>query len=187
LNKKGGKKMKARIQLMFFVAVFCLAAAGAAFAEGGETLWVTSGSADLKAERSISSDTIAELERGAVLSVQAYESRWYQVTTENGRTGWVYRGKVSETKPEIADSEKKEEGGDLGGLLSGLGDSSVETEAADSSRSIRGLSPEAEAYAEKTGTPKQSREALEQVLSMSISARELASFLENGHVGEYAE
>jgi len=179
--------MKTRIQLMFFLAVFCLAAAGLAFAEGEETLWVTSGSADIKAERSISSDTIAELQRGTELSVQAYESRWYQVTTENGRTGWVYRGKVSETKPEIADSEKEDEGGGIGGLLGGLGGSSVETETADSARSIRGLSPEAEAYAEKAGTPKQSREALDQVLSMSISARELESFLENGHVGEYAE
>lgn len=179
--------MKTRIQLILYLVVLCLAAAGGAAAAAEDTLWVSSESADLKAERSISSDTIATLHRGTELSVKAYESRWFQVTTDNGRTGWVYRGKVSDTKPEVPESEEKDGGGGIGGLLGGLGGSSVETEAADSARSIRGLSPEAEAYAEKTGTPKQNREALDHVLSMSISESELESFLEKGHVGEYAE
>lgn len=178
-------KMKNPFQLILYAAVFLFTAASIALA--GQILWVTSESADLKAERSISSETIAELDRGAELAVKALESRWYQVTTEDGKTGWVYRGKVSETEPEAADQAKKEEGGGIGGLLGGLGGSSVETETADSARSIRGLSPEAEAYAEKTGTPKQSREALDRVLSTSISENEIESFLKSGKIGEYAE
>ncbi len=170
---------------MLYAAVLCLAMVSIAAA--GQTLWVTSESADLKAERSISSNTVTELDRGAELSVLSYESRWYQVKTKNGKTGWVYRGKVSETQPEVSGSEEKDEGGGIGGLLGGLGGSSVETDAADSARSIRGLSPEARAYAEKTGTPKQSREALDNVLSLSISENEIESFLKNGHIGEYAE
>jgi hypothetical protein len=177
--------MKTRIQLILCALGLCLTAAFSAAAQ--DTLWVSSESADLKAERSISSETIVELKRGARLSVKAYESRWYQVTTEAGQTGWVYRGKVSDTQPDISEGEKQEDDGGIGGLLGGLGGSSVETEAADSARSIRGLSPEAEAYAEKTGTPKQSREALDQVLSMSISESAIESFLKTGDVGEYAE
>ena len=177
--------MKTGIKAIFYLILLCLALASSAAAQ--DTLWVTSESADLKAERSISSDTLVALQRGAELSVQTYESRWYQVTTKDGQTGWVYRGKVSDMQPDVSESEKKEDGSGIGGLLGGLGGSSVETEAADSARSIRGLSPEAEAYAEKTGTPKQSREALDQVLSLSISEGEVKSFLKNGDVGEYAE
>jgi len=177
--------MKIQIQRIIFLAVFFWAVVAIAVAQ--ETLWVTSAEADLKAERSVSSDTVAELQRGTQLSVEAYESRWYRVSTEDGKTGWVYRGRVSETRPEISEGEKKDEGGGIGGLLGGLGGSSVETDAADSARSIRGLSPEAKAYAEKTGTPKQSRDALDQVLSLSISENAIESFLEKGHVGKYAE
>jgi len=177
--------MKIRIKPIFYLILFCLAVVTSAAAQ--ETLWVTSESADLKAERSISSDTITTLQRGTELSVQQYESRWYQVTTKDDQTGWVYRGKVSDIQPDVPEGEKKDEGGGLGGLLGGLGGSSVETDAAESARSIRGLSPEAQAYAQKTGTPKQSREALDQVLSMSILKNEIESFLKKGDVGEYAE
>ena len=177
--------MKKRFQPLLFTTVFIFAAATIALA--AQTLWVTSESADLKAERSIASDTIAVLDRGAELSVQTFESRWYQVKTADGKTGWVYRGKVSETEPDVSDAGKKDGDGGIGGLLGGLGGSSVETNTADSARSIRGLSPEAEAYAKKTGTPKQSQEALDQVLSMSISNNDIETFLKNGKIGEYAE
>jgi len=176
--------MKRSIRLILYTALAALAAAGLCLA--AESLWVTSERADLKAERSISSETIAELERGAELTVEAYESRWYQVSTTDQLTGWVYRGKVSEEKPEMAGTQA-DEGGGLGDLLSGLSGSSVESDAADSARSIRGLSPEAKAYADKTGTPEQSRQALDQVLSISITEDGIQAFLKKGQVGEYAE
>jgi len=176
--------MKRGIQLILYTVLAAIVAASLCFA--AESLWVTSEQADLKAERSISSETIAELERGTELTVEAYESRWYQVRTADEQVGWVYRGKVSEEKPETADSQKGE-GGGLGGLLGGLSGSSVEADAADSARSIRGLSPEAKAYADKTGTPEQSRQALDQVLSRSITEAEITALLKSGNVGEYAE
>ena len=177
--------MKKLFQPLLYITVFLFSAVTITLAN--QTLWVTSENADLKSERSISSDTIAVLDRGSELIVQAFESRWYQVKTTDGKTGWVYRGKVSETKPEASETETKEDSGGIGGLLGGLGGSSVGTDAADSARSIRGLSPEAEAYAKTTGTPKQSQQALDQVLSMSISNRDIETFLKNGKIGEYAE
>jgi hypothetical protein len=152
-----------------------------------ESLWVTSEYADLKAQRSISAETLAELERGAQLTLESYESRWYRVTTTDGLTGWVYRGKVSEAPPEPADSDRNPDEEGIGDLLGGLSGTSVKADAADSARSIRGLSPEAEAYAEKTGTPEQSRKALDRLLSMEISEAEVNAFLRAGTVGEFAE
>lgn len=177
--------MNRRFSLILSMTVFIVLAAAASGAYA-ESLWVTSGHTALKAARSISAATLAELERGTRLTVHDYESRWYRVSTPGGRTGWVYRGKVSDTPPEKT-GQPEGEGGGVGDLLGGLSGSSVEADAADSARSIRGLSPEAEAYAKKTGTPKQSQNALDRVLSLSVTENEVDAFLKSGHVGEYAQ
>ncbi len=168
------------------VYILLILFAAAAFSSAAKSLWVTSAGADLKEKPSISSRTITELARGAELTEQEHESRWYLVETREGLTGWVYRGKVSESPPVSEEGSSEEEGG-VGDLLGGLSGSSVEADAADSARSIRGLSPEAKAYAEKTGTPEQSRKALDQLLSISVPKDSIERFLEKGNVGEYAE
>lgn len=177
--------MNRRYSLILAMAVFIVLAAAASGAYA-ESLWVTSEHTALKAGRSISAATLAELKRGTQLTLLDYESRWYRVSTPGGRTGWVYRGKVSDTPPEQS-GQPKGEGGGIGDLLGGLSGSSVEADAADSARSIRGLSPEAEAYAKKSGTPEQSRKALDRVLSMSVTENEVDAFLKAGQVGEYAQ
>lgn len=170
---------------VFLTFLFITAAAAPLPAFAASTLYVTSDSAELKAESSSSAATVAELKRGAALTFESKEGRWYRVTTKNGETGWIYRGKVSENEPEIEDIEG---GGDgLGGLLGGLSGSDISADAADSSRSIRGLSPEAKEYAESTGTPQQSQNALDYVLSLTIADPEIDQFLKQGKVGEYAE
>ena len=178
--------MNGHVKPLFFAALILFWALSAANAQEPQNLWVSSKNADLKAGPSVSSETISELSRGTALAVESIESRWYQVTTESGQTGWIYRGKVSETQPEITETSE-DQGPGLGDLLGGLTGSSVEAQSADSARSIRGLSPEAKAYADKTGTPHQSRIALDRVLSMSVTESEIESFLEKGRIGEYAE
>jgi len=165
---------------LFFCLFFIISISFAA-----TTLYVTSENAELKSESSNSSDTIIELNRGAELTFVSKKGRWYQVTTENNTTGWVYRGKVSEEEPEIEEAEEDE--GGLGGLLGGLSGSDINADAADSSRSIRGLSPEAKEYAQSTGTPKQSQDALDSVIARKVNDQEIAQFLKQGKIGEYAE
>ena len=149
------------------------------------TLYVTSDGAELKSESSSSSSTVAALKRGSALTLLSEEGRWYNVTTENNQTGWIYRGKVSEEEPEIENIEADE--GGLGGLLGGLSGSDINADAADSSRSIRGLSPEAKEYANATGTPQQSQDALDSVIARKVSDKDIDQFLKAGKVGEYAE
>ncbi len=148
------------------------------------TLYVTSENAELKSESSSSSSTIVELTRGTELTFVAKEGRWYQVTDENNTAGWIYRGKVSEDPPEIEETD--DEGG-LGGLLGSLSGSDINADAADSSRSIRGLSPEAKKYAQTTGTHQQSQDALDSVISRKVKEQEIDQFLKQGKIGEYAE
>lgn len=148
-------------------------------------LYVTSDSAELKNGSYGSSATIVELERGTMVTLIAEEGRWAQVATQESQIGWIYRGKVSEEKPQIEKFGEDEDG--IGGLLGGLSGSDIRADAADSSRSIRGLSPEAKEYAQATGTPRQSQDALTAMIERKIEDREIETFLKNGKIGEYAE
>lgn len=171
-----------RIKLLPAVMVFwCLMVIPALAAD---ELWVTSPNAKLKAKRSASSETIAELPVGSKLNRISYEKRWFKVSTRDDLTGWIYRGKVSKNKPEKSPDE---EDSSLGDLMVGFTGSSIEADAADSSRSIRGLSPEAQAYADQTGTPQTYRDALDEVLEVKTEDGELEKFLKAGKIGEFAE
>ena len=74
-----------------------------------------------------------------------------------------------------------------GGLLGSLSGSDINADAADSSRSIRGLSPEAKEYAKSTGTHQQSQDALDSVILRKVKEQEIDQFLKQGKIGEYAE
>jgi hypothetical protein len=153
--------------------VFLLAGAAAA----QEKVWVVSKDAKLKAADSASSATVADLEMGAELTVETMQGRWYKVATPDRQIGWIYRGKVATTPPEGA-------GGGLFGPLSG--GSSIQLSKADTSRSIRGLSPEAEEYARISDTPEAYRTALDRVLTLKTDPAEIERFLREGRIGEYA-
>jgi hypothetical protein len=165
---------------LFFVIFFLVSITYAA-----TTLYVTSEDAELKSESSSSSSTIVELMRGSELTLVAKEGRWYKVTTLTDQVGWIYRGKVSEEEPEIEETDDDE--GGLGGLLGGLSGSDINADAADSSRSIRGLSPEAKEYAQAEGTPQQTQDALDSVIEQKVDEQEIDQFLKQGKIGEYAE
>ncbi|OPL10555.1 MAG: hypothetical protein AVO38_04915 [delta proteobacterium ML8_D] len=150
-----------------------------------QKVWVTSEDATIQAERSISSKTVAEVRRGTELNVSAFENRWYKVTAPDGKSGWIFRGKVS-TEPLPPDYMGDNGSGGIGGLLGGLTGSSIKADAADSSRSIRGLSPEAQEYAQQTETPAESQAALDMLLSSNVDKTEIDLFLKEGRIGEYA-
>lgn len=172
----------------FYVFLLTLAAAACFLASAGfaaTTLYVTSDGAELKSAGSSAAETIAELKRGTELTLVAQEGRWYQVSTPGNQTGWIYRGRVSEDKPEMEDLDSG--GGGLGGLLGGLTGSDISADAADSSRSIRGLSPEAREYAKSTGTPQETQDALDFVTSLAVTENDIDQFLKQGNVGEYAQ
>jgi uncharacterized protein YgiM (DUF1202 family) len=175
--------MKRIVRYLLFSLLLPLLTASVGFSS--TILYVTSDVAELKSGGNSASATIMELERGTVLSLIGEEGRWVEVATQDSKIGWVYRGKVSEEEPEI--EAFGEEGEGLGDLLGGLSGSDIRADAADSSRSIRGLSPETEQYAKATGKPQQSRDALDALLSKKISDGEIKNFLQKGKVGEYAE
>jgi osmotically-inducible protein OsmY len=146
-----------------------------------EMLWVVSEGAKLKADRSASSETIEELPVGSELTADSSEGSWYKVTTKSNKAGWIYRGKVSSTQPEA----KGDQGG--GGLFGVMPGSSIKASAADTSRSIRGLSPAAKEYATRTKTPEEYQKALDRVLALRVTDQEIEGFLREGKIGEYSK
>lgn len=155
-----------------------LAAAVAASAQ--TTVWVASTGTKLKAETRATSATVADLPLGAELQVRETRDAWYRVASPGGVEGWIYRGKVTDTPPAAAPA-----GGP--GLFGGItGQSTIQAASADTSRSIRGLSPETTEYADGAGTPTENREALDRVLALVVDEDELEAFLREGRIGEYA-
>ena len=176
----------ARIGTIVTASIFAIACMllVAAAPSAAETLWVSSEGAKLKAERGATAASVAELPLGMELIRLGYEKRWYRVKIPDGREGWIYRGKVSETPPAEETAAQEDS---LGSLLGGLTGSSIQADTADTSRSIRGLSPEAKEYARQKGTPETYQQALDEVLALKTDSAEIEDFLEEGRIGEYAE
>jgi hypothetical protein len=143
------------------------------------TLWVVSDGARLHAEKTAASPTVASLPLNAALTRIATDGKWHQVETEDGKTGWVYRGKVSDAKPGA-------DGDALDDLLGDLGESDILLAAADTSRSIRGRT-RLDASDERSDIPEPLRRALDRVLSFYVSDAETDAFLKEGRIGEYAD
>ena len=163
------------------VGTLLLLALGATAVLGAEKRWVVSDGTALKAEQSVSADSVAELAVGAELTLVEAAGRWLKVQTADGKEGWVYAGRVSDTAPvaEVA-------GGD--GLFGGsMQKSQINTAKADSARSIRGLSPEVAQYAKQRGTPESLKKELDKILLRKVTDKEVKAFLKEGKIGEYAQ
>ena len=146
-------------------------------------LYVASEGAKLKADKTASSDTVAELPVGTPLDVLGQEDSWYKVST-GGKSGFIYRGKVAATPPEAS-----KQGGD--NLFAGAGSSSIMGSGADSARSMRGLNESEQDAAKTAGRPARPlsdyKNALDKVLAEKVDKKELENFLKAGHIGEYAK
>ena len=145
-----------------------------------QKMWVTSEGAKLKADRTALSETLAVLPIGTEVAVLALEGRWYRIRSTSGQEGWIYRGRVYRIPP-----PKKAED-ETGNLFVAMPGSRIKVDEADTSRSMRGLSKETEAYAKNRRTLAVYKEALDRVLGLSITPRELEAFLREGQIGEYA-
>lgn len=166
-------------KILLFAVYVAMAGLFLSPAYGAESLWVASEGAKLKADPSASSGTVSELPVGTELMVLKSENRWHRVRIASGKEGWIYRGKVSDAPPQ-------KEAQDTANLLSGMQASSISADEAHTSRSIRGLSKETEQYAKQRGTPESYKKALDEVLAMSVTSKDLEVFLRNGKIGEYA-
>lgn len=143
-------------------------------------VWVASEGTELRSEPKGASAVVDNLKLDARLSVLDRSGRWYRVKTDAGKTGWVYRGRISAQKP------AREEAKGAPGLFGSL-DSDIAANRASTDRAMRGLSPEAEAYAKATKTPDEYQKALDSVMALKVTREEVIEFLRKGKIGEFAQ
>jgi uncharacterized protein YgiM (DUF1202 family) len=152
----------------------------ASLAWASEKRWVNSEGTALKVESKVTSATVVTLGIGSEVTVLETAGRWQKVRATSGATGWVYAGRLADAKPAA------EVAGQDGLLFGSMQESNIQTAKADSARSIRGLSPETEQYANERGTPEEYRKSLDQILAYRVAKEELTAFLREGRIGEYA-
>ncbi len=154
----------------------------AAFAAGpvsAETMYAQKGQVKVTEDKSPLSKAVATLEAGDPVEVLEKSDRHYKVRAPNGKSGWVFKFKLSDEKP----------GGGKGGsgALSLLtGESTIAAREARSGGSIRGLKEVSEAYAKNKKIDPAHKLAVDRMDQLVITRDEMIQFQKEGSVGEFA-
>ena len=129
------------------------------------------------AEKTPTSAVVATLALGDAVTVLAEDGRLANVKTATGKTGWVFKFRLTETKPSS--------GGGLG--LSGLtGKKTIAAREARAGGSIRGLKESTEQYAKDKQIKQEHRDAVDRMETFSIAPDELMQFKKAGNLGEFS-
>lgn len=144
-----------------------------------ETWYVKKSSTKLQAEASARSKVLGKLQKGTPVKVEKKSRKFFQVST-GGKTGWIFRFKLSKKAP-----AQKQGDGDMLGALGGNQKMAARESASGSS--IRGLSPVSEEHARKKGATPESIQAVKDMENFKVRSEELDRFLQTGKLGEYSQ
>jgi uncharacterized protein YgiM (DUF1202 family) len=141
------------------------------------TLYAKQDDVKVTAEKSPTSAVVATLALGDAVTVLAEDGRLTKVKVANGKTGWVFKFRLTEEKPSS--------GGGLG--LSGLtGKKTIAAREARAGGSIRGLKESTETYAKSKQIKQEHRDAVDRMEAFSIAPDELMQFKKAGNLGEFS-
>jgi len=129
-------------------------------------------------EKSPTSKVVALLRLGDQVEVVKKSGRQYQVKLRSGKSGWVFKFKLTDKQP-----EKKTGKSGLSGLA---GDNVVVAQEARAGGSIRGLKETTEQYADKKQISQADRRSVEKMEQRTVTDDELDQFKKDGGIGEYA-
>ena len=144
-----------------------------------ETWYVKKSSTKLQAEASARSKILSRLKQGTRVEVKKKSGKFFQVSTV-GKTGWIFRFKLSKKAPAERQGER-----DVLGALGGNQRMAARESASGSS--IRGLSPISEQHARKKGATSESIQAVKDMEDFKVRPEELDRFFEKGKLGEYSQ
>ena len=167
--------MKILLQISCLVGSMLMLSGGTGFAE---TMYAKKDGVKVTAEKSPTSKAVAKLNLGDQVEVLKKSGRQYQVKLSSGKTGWVFKFKLSEDKP-----SGKSGGSSLSGLT---GKNIVVAKEARAGGSIRGLKETTDRYADKKQISLAHRQSVDKMEELVISEDELARFQKEGGIGEYA-
>ena len=162
-------------RILMMALLFFGFSAGNVFAE---TMWAKKDRVKVTAEKSPTSSVVATLRVGDQVQVVKKSGRQYQVKLKSGKSGWVFKFKLTDSEP-----EKKTGGSGLSGLSGG---NTVVAQEARAGGSIRGLKETTEQYADKKQISDADRRSVEKMEQRTVTDDELDQFKRDGQIGEYA-
>jgi len=132
-------------------------------------------SAKLRSNKGRSGTVVRTLSRGDTVSVLRRSGPWRQVkVTDLGVEGWLHKSRLTRRKPDP-----------------GTGDSQAVADARatglGSGRTIRGLKPEAERYANTKAIGPRERQSVNTMIAYRVDPASLDRFMRDGKLGEYSE
>ena len=129
------------------------------------------------AEKSPTSAVVDTLKLGDAVSILSEEGRLVKVKTAAGKTGWVFKFRLTEDKPSA--------GGSTG--LSGLtGRKTIAARESRAGGSIRGLKESTERYAQDKQIKQEHRDAVDRMEAYSLTPDEFMQFKKAGNLGEFS-
>ncbi len=143
-----------------------------------ETMYAKKDGVKVTAEKSPKSQVVGNLNTGDQVEIVKKDGRQYQVKLPNGKSGWVFKFKLSETEP-----AEKSGGSSLSGLT---GKTTIAARESRSGGSIRGLKETTEQYAQGKNIDPAHRRSVDAMVAFSVSGSELAQFQQAGQVGDYS-
>jgi uncharacterized protein YgiM (DUF1202 family) len=127
-------------------------------------------------EKSPTSTVIATLSLGDEVTVLAEEGRLAKVKVASGKTGWVFKFRLSTDKPSTRS----------GSGLSGLTGRKLAARESRAGGSIRGLKESTEQYANTKQISQEHRDAVDRMEAFSLAPDELMQFKKSGNLGEFS-
>ena len=144
-----------------------------------ETMYAKTGGVKVTAEQSPTSSVVGTLNEGDPVQVLTKDGRKLQVKLPNGKTGWVFQFKLTDSKP------SQSSGGSS--ALSGLtGKSTIAAREARAGGSIRGLKETTGTYAKGKQIDPAYQRAVDDMEARVVTKDELAAFQREGGLGEYS-
>lgn len=143
-----------------------------------ETMYAKKSGVKVTAEKSPTSKVVDTLNTGDQVQVLKKDGRQIQVKLPNGKSGWVFQFKMSDSKP-----AGKSGGSSLSGLT---GKTTIAARESRSGGSIRGLKETTEQYAQGKNIDPSHRRSVDAMVAFGVSDSELAQFQQAGQVGDYS-
>ncbi len=158
---------------MVIVGLILWLAPGNLFAQ---TMYINKDGVKVTEEQSPMSRVVETLRTGDQVRVVEKGVRHYKIRTASGKTGWVFKFKLSD----------KEVGGGGDALSSLTGETRVAAREARTGGSIRGLKETSDRYAETKQFDPANKDAVQRMEDRTISREDLLKFHREGSVGEFS-
>ncbi len=165
------------IHPLFIVTILLLSIVSLPSNSWAGTWYAKQDGVKVTADKSPTSALIETINLGDAVTVVNEEGRVVKVKTTRGKSGWVFKFRLSE--------EKASSDGGLG--LSGLtGRNTIAARESRAGGSIRGLKETTEQYAKDKQISQKHRDAVDRMEAFKVASDDLMEFKKSGHLGEFS-